>query len=240
VTAILLHSSGLSSRQWQYLAGVLEARGERAIVPDLIGHGREPAWQEPEPFSFRADVARVAELLEREGPVHLGGHSYGGLVALQAALAAPSQVRSLWLYDPVAFGTLDAADDADALAELASIELDWSAGAELWLTTFVDYWGGAGAWAALREPLRAEFRRVGWVVEEGVRTLMSDRTPAAAYRAIAAPFRLATGEHSPIAARRVVERLAATVADATTATIAGAGHMGPMTHAERVAAFFLA
>jgi pimeloyl-ACP methyl ester carboxylesterase len=42
----LLHSSGLSGRQW------------RRIVPDLTGHGQSPPWPAPTPFSFRTDVAR--------------------------------------------------------------------------------------------------------------------------------------------------------------------------------------
>jgi pimeloyl-ACP methyl ester carboxylesterase len=71
-----------------------------------------------------------------------------------------------------------------------------------------------------------------------VRSLTHDATRASAYRAIAAPTRLATGEHSPIAARRVVDRLAE-VLRATTTTIAGAGHMGPMTHADEVARYFM-
>ncbi|MCW5807595.1 MAG: alpha/beta fold hydrolase, partial [Deltaproteobacteria bacterium] len=182
MTIVLLHSSGLSARQWQYAATALRARGERVVVPDLIGHGEQPAWPEPRPMSFRDDVARVVELLAAEdAPVALGGHSYGGLVALAAAREAPERIAELWLYDPVAFGVLDPARDADALAELAAIDLQWARGAEAWLTGFVDYWGGAGAWAALREPVRAEFRRVAWVVQEGVRSLMGDATPASAY-----------------------------------------------------------
>jgi pimeloyl-ACP methyl ester carboxylesterase len=240
LTVVLLHSSGLSARQWHHTAAALRARGERVVVPDLLGHGEQPAWPEPRPLSFRDDVARIVDLLAaEEAPVALGGHSYGGFVALQAARAIPERIAALWLYDPVAFGALDPRRDGDALAELAAIDLRWERGAEGWLAGFVDYWGGTGAWAALREPVRAEFRRVGWAVQEGVRTLMTDATPAADYGAIAAPARLATGEHSPLAARRVVARLAE-VLRAETAEIRGAGHMGPMTHAGLVTDFFLA
>ena len=238
-TVVLLHSSGLSSRQWAFAAARLRARGDTVIVPDLVGHGEAEPWPEPRPFTFREDVARLAELISAQPePIVLGGHSYGGFLALQAALAVPDRIAALWLYDPVAFGTLDPARDAEAITELAAIELDWRRGAERWMTSFVDYWGGPGAFAALRPPMRAEFLRVAWVVQEGVRSLTLDATPASAYRAIAAPARLATGEHSPIAARRVIERLGE-VLHATTATIAGAGHMGPMTHAEQVLRHFI-
>src|SRR5208282_3637476 len=104
---VLLHSSGMSGRQWRRLAKSLVSRGLRAVVPDLAGHGESPAWPEPTPFTYRFDVERVSRLLESlESPAHVIGHSYGGLIALLASLASPSRVRSLALYDPVAFGVL--------------------------------------------------------------------------------------------------------------------------------------
>src|SRR4051812_49203760 len=55
----LLHSSGLSGRQWRRLTSVLVARGLRVLVPDLTGHGASVEWPEPKPFSFRDDVAAI-------------------------------------------------------------------------------------------------------------------------------------------------------------------------------------
>ncbi len=238
---LLLHSSGISGRQWGRLTAELEKRAARAIAPDLTGHGRAPAWPHGEPFSFRTDVEETVRLLERTGPAHVVGHSYGGLVALHVARAAPSSVRSLALFDPVAFGVLDPVRDADARAALPR-ELAWSDdddGRERWLETFVDFWGGAGAWRALREEARAEFRRVAWIVREGVRSLMEDTTPLDAWRAFPFPVLLLTAERSPLPARRVVERLAEANPGARVETIPGAGHLAPVTHAERVNAILL-
>jgi pimeloyl-ACP methyl ester carboxylesterase len=228
---VLLHSSGLSGRQWRRLEAELSARGERVVAPDLTGHGSSEPWPEPRPFSFRRDVERVASMLEADGPAHIVGHSYGGLVGLLAALTAPCFARSMALFEPVAFGVLDVERDADVLAELRKDVLRWD-DPERWLGTFTDYWGGPGAWAALREEVRAEMRRVGWVMSEGVRSLVADRTPASAYRALQTPTVLLHGETSPLAARRVVERLAESLPRARTVAIAGAGHMAPLTHAE--------
>jgi pimeloyl-ACP methyl ester carboxylesterase len=234
---VLLHSSGLSGRQWRRLVPGLVSRGFRNIVPDLTGHGASEAWPEPRPFSFTTDVDALVALLDAHGPAHVVGHSYGAFVGLIAALAAPRSIRSMVLFEPVAFGTLDPAADADASAGLARVAVRWGPSdreREQWLQTFVDYWGGEGAWSALREEARAEFRRVGWVVSEGVRTLMEDRTPATAYRAIQFPVRVLTGEGSPIAARRVAQRLGESIPSAEVITIPGAGHMAPLTHADLV------
>lgn len=234
---VLLHSSGLSGRQWRRLTRATAEKGYRAVVPDLTGHGASPAWPEPQPFSFREDVEQLVALLAEGAPAHLVGHSYGGFVALLAALAAPASVRSLTVFEPVAFGCLDPVADADARAELAAVDFVWGSTPEdhdRWLAMFVDYWSGAGAWASLREEARAEFRRVGWVVCQGVTSLVADPTPASAYRAITVPVRLLSGERSPLAARRVVQRLGEALPGSTVTTIPKAGHMAPLSHAEQV------
>jgi pimeloyl-ACP methyl ester carboxylesterase len=210
----------------------------RAILPDLSGHGRSPAWPEPTPFTYRVDVVAIAQLLESlPEPAHLVGHSYGGLIALLATVAAPARVRSLALYDPVAFGVLDPIRDVEASRDLDRVRPDWDGsaeGRERWLTAFVDYWGGAGAWLALREDARDEFRRVAWVVFQEVTALVKDKTPASAYASFAGPVLLLGGERSPPAAHLVLDRLAGTFGDAKRATVAGAGHMGPLTHGDVV------
>jgi pimeloyl-ACP methyl ester carboxylesterase len=241
---VLLHSSGMSGRQWRRLATRLEKLGLRTLVPDLTGHGAAPVLSEATPFSFRDDVAHIAKLLAAQAsPVHLVGHSYGGLIALLAAREDPARVRSLTVYDPVAFGVLDPTADADALATLARVAVPWGVNEgdhDRWLASFVDYWGGDGAWEALRDDARAEFRRVGWAVYQGVATLSRDTTPALDYGVIGARTLLLTGEHTPLAARRVIERLAKALPDVRVVTVEGAGHMGPLTHTvvdEAVASF---
>ncbi len=230
---VLLHSSGLSGRQWRRLAKEVAGKGLRAVVPDLTGHGASAPWPEPQPFSFHTDVDALVALLETHGPAHVVGHSYGAFVGLVAALAAPRSILSMVLFEPVAFGALDPVLDADASATLVRVDTRWGpspAEREHYLATFVDYWGGDGAWNALREEARAEFRRVGWVVSEGVRTLTEDKTPASAYRSVATPVRLLTGETSPVAARRVAQRLGEVIPGASVITIPGAGHMAPLSH----------
>jgi pimeloyl-ACP methyl ester carboxylesterase len=63
-----------------------------------------------------------------------------------------------------------------------------------------------------------------------VRSLLLDRTPHDAYRALAMPALFMMGERSPMPARRVCEVLARTLPDASLVTVEGAGHMAPLTH----------
>jgi pimeloyl-ACP methyl ester carboxylesterase len=236
-TALLVHSGGFTSRQWRKLAEQLAPRF-RVLAPDLLGYGASGAWPEGQPFHYRQDVDFLETLLDREGPAHLVGHSYGGFLALQLALRRPELVRSIAAYEPVAFGILDEVEDADARAALSLVRQTWepdSGGAdEAWLRAFVDWWNGTGAWDRMSEETRAAFRAVGWKVFSEVISLVNDRTDRASYATISVPALFLGGELTPLAERRVVEKLGATLPRATARLFPGIGHMGPISHAALV------
>ncbi len=230
---LLVHSGGLTSRQWRKLAGQLAPR-YRVIAPDLIGYGAE-RWPVGKPFHFREDVAYLERMLDE--PAHVVGHSYGGLLAMQLALAAPDRVRSLALYEPVAFGVLDEPEDRaarDSIAQLRAYVPDAHGADEAWLAAFVDWWQGAGAWQRLADETKQAFRDVGWKLSEEVASLGADRTDRARYATIAVPTLLLGGERSQPAERRVLDKLVTTLPNAKLHVFAELGHMGPITHASLV------
>jgi pimeloyl-ACP methyl ester carboxylesterase len=235
VPVVLLHSGGMSARQWKRLVERLAAT-HRVVAPDLLGSGDNPPWPADAPFHFSQDVEAIASIVRELGqPVHVVGHSYGGLLALLLARTQPSLVRSIAVYDPVAFGVLQDEPDAEALfTDTPALVDDAIGGTEPWFRVFVDWWNGAGTWAALPEPARAGFLRVGRKVFLEVTSLLSDRTTAAQWGAIRVPTLLFTGERTPSTERRVVHRLAAAIAGARVVDVPGAGHMGPITHADLV------
>jgi len=239
-TVFLLHSSGLSSRQWSRLAEALGST-HRVIAPDFLGSGDRAAWSDDPGFDFSEDVDLVEAEIARIGePVHLVGHSYGGLVAATLARRNPGLVRSLALYDPVAFGVLHGASDQEGIDDLMRVGRHpvffdpERGGGDQWFEAFVDYWNGAGAWRGMTESGRASFLRVGRKVFHEVRSLSNDRTEASAYATLAAPVLLLGGEKSPVAARRVVAILCEAFPRVRLLTVSGAGHMGPLTHGTTV------
>lgn len=234
--ALLLHSSGMSSRQWKLLVERL-APTHRVIAPDLLGVGQNPPWPDDAPFHFDEDLAAVDRLLDAVAPgqrVHLVGHSYGGMLALTLARRDPSRVRSLAVYDPVAWGPLRGTQEPDVVADLArasGFDDDATGGTAQWFERFVGYWSGDGAWQGLSDGARAGFLRGGRKVFHEVMALIHDETPASAYGVIDAPALVLQGERTPRAARRAGELVAAAMPHATRCVVEGAGHMGPITHA---------
>ena len=237
---VFLHGSASSPRQWQpYLERF--ALRYRAVAPPLTGYGLSSEWRPGSTVS----LAREAALLEpwlyltSEG-AHLVGHSYGAAVALQAALRYPGRVRSVAAYEPVLFNLL--AGDPGTRRQAASIGAlrdavkracaagDFAAAGRV----FIDYWSGEGAWdrlasdrqqaVALRMPkVDAEF--------DGV---LAEPTPLAAYREVRAPVLCLYGSQTRTAARRVAQLLWTTLGRADLMELPGAGHLGPVTHADKV------
>ncbi|MCP2336495.1 alpha/beta fold hydrolase [Actinomadura rupiterrae] len=78
----------------------LAASGRRVLAVDLRGQYESPAGTGPEAYTraaLGADVAALAESLGADLPVHLVGHSFGGLVARETVLAGTVPVASLTL-----------------------------------------------------------------------------------------------------------------------------------------------
>jgi pimeloyl-ACP methyl ester carboxylesterase len=255
VPVLAVHSSGMSSRQWRKLEAELPP-GHRLVAPDLLGYGESSAWPADkaysqlaigpasERFHFVFDQLGIERVIDAVGePVHLVGHSYGAFLALLVALHHPARVRSISVFEPVSFGVLRSTGDHEALATIPSGEGDpWPdapEALEAWLEGFVDYWNGPGGWRAQPETFRESFRRAGIKMVGEVRTLGVDPTPLAAYRTLTMPVLLMGGERSTLAAKRVLALLASAMPNAKRIEIAGAGHMGPLTHSAQVNAAIL-
>ncbi|PTL55542.1 alpha/beta fold hydrolase [Paraconexibacter algicola] len=246
VPVLLLHSGGMSSRQFGRLAAALQQDGRVVHAPDLLGHGDAPDLLGDGPFDLEVELRRLEDLVdglraEAGVPaVDLVGHSYGGLVALHLVRRRPDTVRRLALFEPVAFGVLRDPPDEEGLASLAVVAEDSifrdpdPDDLEPWLRVFVDFWSGPGAWDALGDAGRASFLHAGRTLVGGIAAVVDDRTTVAALEAVGQPTLLLSGGRSPLAARRVAAVLAAGLADARLHTIDDAGHMGPLTHGGEV------
>jgi pimeloyl-ACP methyl ester carboxylesterase len=161
---VLLHAASGSAGQWRALAATLLARGGlRVLAVDLQGYGGSASWDPRDALHLEDEFAPLRAVIAHAGggPVHLVGHSYGGMLALRLALADPAlPPLSLALAEPVAFWLLRGIGEHSAYAEIRAVAEAFCAvfdagdavGA---VAPYIDYWGGPGAWAALPEAVRA-------------------------------------------------------------------------------------
>jgi pimeloyl-ACP methyl ester carboxylesterase len=240
---IALHCSGAGAGQWRQLGGALGSR-YRLIAPEHYGCESTGHWTGMHAFTLAVEAATTIELIDRSArKVHLVGHSYGGGVALHAALARPARVASLTLYEPSAFHLLKTMGErgAAAFAEISAVARATERGVATGdlrrgAIAFVDYWSGKGAWESLRPSVQAALIR--WMPKAPLdfHALMDEPTPTSAYAGLLIPVLVLRGEHAPRPTRLIAETLTKLLPAARMAMIDGAGHMGPLTHADAVSA----
>lgn len=233
---VCLHCNASSSSQWRPLMERL-APHRRVLAPDTHGAGRGPAWPTDRTLTLDDEVSMLEPIFTRAGaPFALMGHSYGGAVALLAALRCPDRVNALVLYEPTLFALVDREwprpNDADGIRETvvrsaAALAVgDQSAAAEV----FIDYWMGAGAWKGKPLAQRCAIEAALVNVQGWGRALFGEATPLAAFRELRMPVLLMQGSETTPAARAVATLLARTWPRVETLTFEGLGHMGPVTH----------
>ena len=240
---VLLHSSLASKAQWRGLAERL-ARRHHTLAIDLLGYGDAPAPGGYDDFTLATEVRRVLALVSqrlRPGErFQLVGHSYGGGVALRLAQTEPQRVASLALFEPTAFHLADDADPAiaEVRAVAAGLTPTEDAGELLQQSErFIDFWNGAGSFAALPESRRAALVRCMPKVRYDFRALLDDPQRAPALARLRVPTCLIVGRSSPACARRVAALLDEVLPVVQTHHVA-TGHMGPLTHPELVDPLF--
>ena len=240
-SVIALHCSGSGAAQWRKLGEALGSRHAFA-APEHYGCDSTGPWSGERAFTLADEAAKTVGIIDASrGKVHLVGHSYGGGVALRAAVERPERIASLTLYEPSAFHLLKMMGSygAHALAEIVAISKRTADGVSCGdyrgaAASFVDYWGGRGAWEALRPSVQDALTRWAPKAPLDFRALLDERTPASAYTGLHVPALIMRGQHAPIPTRAIAERLPMLLPEARLAIVEGAGHMGPLTHADKV------
>ncbi|MCB0155109.1 MAG: alpha/beta hydrolase, partial [Anaerolineae bacterium] len=108
-TFVLLHGSLFNAFTWNEVFDFFDARG-RVVAYDQIPYGlsEKPViddWSGENPYSAQAQVDQLFAFLDALGleNVILVGNSYGGVLAVQAALAQPERIDGLILADPAVY-----------------------------------------------------------------------------------------------------------------------------------------
>lgn len=238
---IALHCSGAGASQWRCLGEAL-GHSYQLMTPEHYGCESSGSWTGEHEFTLADEAARSIALIdEHEDKVHLVGHSYGGGVALKVALSRPDKIATMTLYEPSAFHLLRQMGEAGAkaFAEISAvgrrfdqcvINGDYHAG----VADFVEYWSNVGSWKAMRPAAQNALMRWAPKGPLDFHALFQEPTPAEAYGVLKFPVLIMRGEHAPLPTRVISERLLELLPRCRLKIIAGAGHMGPLTHPLKV------
>lgn len=241
---ILVHCSSASHKEWLPLMAKLRG-GYRIIAPDLTGYGKSARWPKGRAFDGTEDFEILQRLsqLSRE-PAHFVGHSYGAAVVLGAGRQLGTMVRSAVLIEPVAFQLLNRPgfeDEWSTIQRLTQTVARYMAVGrpQRAAAAYMGFWIGKLRWwftpRAIKRSIHDTMEKSA--VEFGL--IEKAAVDPAAFRSFSPPTRLVYGENTTAPAKAVIRIMSDMLPECDVASIKGAGHMSPFTHADDVNALIL-
>ena len=213
----------------------------RVIAVDLYGSGKTAAWPQDQPMHLDDEIALLGSVFRAAGDrFHLIGHSFGGAIALKAALADRDRLLSLTLYEPVLFSVLMAdAPESTAACEILAVRYDTirlvdEGNFYISAQRFVDYWMGDGTWAATPESRRPVLAAAMRAVKSEWYALFHEPTLLSAFAAVHVPTLFLTGSKSKPPVLAIASLVTAVLPRVHIEKIEGVGHMAPVTHPDTV------
>jgi pimeloyl-ACP methyl ester carboxylesterase len=211
------------------------------ITTSLLGYGKSTERRTAADADMSHEVEMLERVIRRAGrPVHLVGHSFGGLTALALALRGTIPLLSLAVVEAPAPEILWHTREFDHYRSFRDMTdryfCAFHAGDSAAIETMIDFYGGAGTFAGWPQRIR------DYAVETTAVNLMDWAT---AYGFGLTPAMLATvktptlvvwGGTSHPAARRANELIGRSIPNALVATIDNAAHFMIASHAGEVAA----
>jgi pimeloyl-ACP methyl ester carboxylesterase len=238
-TIVLVPGSCSTGAAWRPLISQW-GTGYRYVTTSLPGYGGTAERRDAVNVDMAHEAAVVEAVIRRAAcPVHLVGHSFGGLTALVVALRKQVPLLSLTIAEAPAPGILRQTDEHahySALRRMTDAYFDdFHTGKPAAIEQMIDFYGGAGTFAGWPQRARdyaiqtTAVNLMDWASAYGL-----ELTPDL-LNAVTAPTLVMWGEISHPAIRRANELLARHIPGASAGPIAGAAHFMIATHAPQVA-----
>jgi pimeloyl-ACP methyl ester carboxylesterase len=212
----------------------------RCVTTSLLGYGGTAERRTALDLRLQHEAEIVEAVIDRAAcPVHLVGHSFGGLTALAVALRRRVPLLSLTVAEAPATGILRSMGEFRhylAFQKMTdSYFLAFHAGEKTAIGRMIDFYGGAATFAGWPQRVRdyaVETTKVNLFDWASVYDF--ELTPAL-LATLEIPALVLWGEDSHPAARRANELLGDCMPNAVIHPIAGAAHFMISTHAGEVA-----
>lgn len=225
-TAILVHGSPGTGQSWR---GVAEALGEdwNIVAPTLHGYGGEPL----EELSVAELADRlIADIGQHDIPdqIVLAGHSFGGVVALEAALSKRLPVAALILFEPVLTTTLDLVGNKAAFNKVndyfQNYIADFEGGNTGAVEKMISFWFGEGAFQAMPSPVRQYLLDMTAANVRDVKAAFDRQFDLSELAGIDVPVTIAFGTSSPDTVVHIANAVTSVVPRGLKHSIEGGNH----------------
>lgn len=237
---VMIHGSYATTSTWKQMLSLVS--GEyRCILIKLPGHCGTPDPTDFDTVSVETELSIIEAIIDKEcaEPVHLVGHSYGGVVALALALKRRVKLSQLSLFEPVATWVLDLQQDLSALTIVDEFLNTYRRAIESNVTNacglVIDFWGGGYHFGNFPESVKAMMAQLQdnnvrhWKICTSVDFVKSD------LKTMTVPTTIVFGSQSNAIAKAIAVHLYELLPCSSLHEIKGASHGLVATHAKQCA-----
>jgi pimeloyl-ACP methyl ester carboxylesterase len=242
-TIVFVPGSCSTGAAWRPVVAALNGRF-RCVTTSLLGYGGTAERRTASDRSLQHEVDVVEVVIRRAsgaagGPVHLVGHSFGGLVSLAVARRGAVPLASLTIAESPAPELLQALGEQahyQAFRDMfEAYTAAYAAGDSEAIAIMIDFYAGAGTFASWPPRVREYAMHTTPVNLLDWANAYDFKLSLAWLAEIALPVVVMRGGASHPTVQRLNELLSVHIAGASLATIPGAAHFMISTHPEEVA-----
>jgi len=235
---VFIHGSFASTSTWKKMIELL-ADNHHCISIKLPGHcGTDDPknFYDPTLEQELAIIEQVVNKLTGE-PIHLVGHSFGGVIALAQALKGNLKIAKMTLFEPVACWILRSVGDQKMNTRLqkflTNYRKDTMNNQPYVAGQVIDFWAGAGAFSSLPDFIKGNMAPLvpnnirHWDIDAATCTSLSD------LHKCVIPTHFVCGDKSNCVARAICNHLSKQMPNCHTTVIEGASHFLVTSHAKK-------
>ena len=211
---VFIHGSFANSKSWYKIIDKL-GDNYQCIAVNLPGHG---GLEDPTDFDcptfepeFEKIEKAICDIPYANNGVHLIGHSFGGVVALAAALNNRLPIKKLTLFEPVAVNVLQTFTETKALKTVLDFvnlyETAFKTGQENVCARVIDFWGGKGSFDLIPDHIKKVMVHLTANNLRHWRLCMKSEGGISDYKNLNIPVTLVHGSNSNTVAKRIVSSL---------------------------------
>lgn len=219
---------------WKGIQKVLKG-SYRLVSTSLPGYGGSIEIRSVAVNDMSLMTDFVAKVIDHIGePVHLIGHSYGGLTTFASVLAGKASPLSIITFEgnPVFSQTNDGEFPwaGDIMHMKARFESAYAAGDRDAAGLIIDFWSQPGVFASMPEPVREFCRSTAYTNILDWRCASGFTPTISGYAAINVPATIVRGEHAIKPMVDLCNEISKAIPDASLKVVDGSGHFLISTH----------
>lgn len=223
---------------WQSIQKHLPQR-YRFLGTSLCGYGETTETRTLCDNSINHEIEILSQITASiQKPVHLVGHSFGGLVCFAAILMGKLKVKSLTTFEANPITLLEEKNvlqfrKTRKVSE--KFERQYFLGEKDAVKTIIDFWGGRGSFSSMPKVVQEYCRSTGFANVLDWRTALSFKTSSDDFKNWKIPCLIVRGEHANHEMIEITDVLSKSIPDSKISVVTGANHFLISSHPAKCA-----